>query len=93
VNKLQITSIVRDRGHLTIPDSIRKALNWVYAGSVVTMVQAKPDEITIKPYSTANKKTDWSKLWKDLKRVRSFKGKGESVNLSEFIIKDRETHF
>jgi len=35
------------------------------------------------------KEIDWDKLWKQIKRVRSFQGKG-SGNLSAFISEDRE---
>ena len=34
---------------------------------------------------------DWDKLWRDIKRVRSFRGKGRG-NLSQFIAEDRLRH-
>ncbi|MBI2443349.1 MAG: hypothetical protein HYV40_05610 [Candidatus Levybacteria bacterium] len=81
--------VIRDRGQLTIPDTIRKAVSWVTPMSAVTISVTKPDEITIKPNE---KIINWDKLWKQIRRVRAFKGKGQG-NLSEFIVKDRESHF
>ncbi len=85
---MKTVSIVRDRGQLTIPSSIRKAVNWVSPSSAVSISVVKPDEIVIKPHP--QKEVDWDKLWKQIKRVRAFKGKGRG-NLSAFIAEDRET--
>lgn len=82
-------SIVRDRGQLTIPGSIRALREWTGSNSVVTITSDKPDEIVIRPHK---REVDWNKLWKQMKRVRSFKGKNKT-SLSEFIAKDRESHF
>ena len=83
------TAIIRDRGQLTIPDSIRKTLSWVAPMSAITISVVKADEIVIRPHYS-QKVVDWDKLWKQIKRVRAFKGKGRG-NLSAFIIEDRET--
>ena len=89
---MNTVSIIRDRGQLTIPDSIRKVIGWVSPMSAVTISVVKPDEIVIKPHVSKQKEVDWNKLWKQLKRVRAFKGKGHG-NLSAFVVKDREIHF
>lgn len=86
---MQIVSVVRDRGQLTIPDAIRKIASWITPSSAVTITVVSSDEIRIKPHQ---KQVYWDKLWKQMKRVRAFNGKGRG-NLSEFIAKDRETHF
>lgn len=86
---MKAVSIVRDRGQLTIPDSIRKLVNWVSPLSAVSISVVKPDEIVIRPHQY-KKEIDWDKLWEQIKRVRAFKGKGRG-NLSTFIIEDRET--
>ena len=86
--RVQTTVVVRDRGQLTIPDKIRKSVNWINPSSVVTVTTDKPDEIIIQPYSP--KKVDWDKLWKMIKKSRSIKGK--RGNLSEFIAQDRYRH-
>lgn len=88
--QFQTTSIIRQRGQLTIPDSIRGKTHWVRPGSVVNISRIKDDEIVIKPHTVLAPKTDWKKLWRDIKRVRSYKGKGGG-NLSAFIAKDRES--
>ena len=88
--QLQATAIVRDRFQLTIPDLVRTGADWVTPGSVVTVVQQKPDEIVIKPY-VVGKKTNWDKLRRNIKLARSRRGVYEG-SLSEFIAKDRESH-
>ncbi len=85
---MKAISIIRGRGQLTIPDSIRKTLNWANPMSAITISVINPEEITIRPHHH-QKEVDWDKLWKQIKRVRSFKGKGQG-NLSKFIAEDRE---
>ncbi len=85
---MKAVSIIRDRGQLTIPDSIRKLVKWATPLSAVSISVVKPDEIIIKPHQY-QKQVDWDQLWKQIKRVRAFKGKGRG-NLSTFIMKDRE---
>lgn len=86
---MKSVSIIRDRGQLTIPDSIRKVASWTAPLSAVSISVVNPDEIIIRPHQP-QKSVDWDKLWKQIKRVRAFKGKG-SGNLSAFIVKDRES--
>ena len=88
--QLQTTSIIRDRGQLTIPDVIRGRADWVSTGSVVTVTQVKADEIVIKPHVASNK-INWDKLWKNIELARSYEGSC-SGSLSEFIVADRESH-
>ncbi len=83
---MKTVSIIRNRGQLTIPDSIRKSINWIGPLSPITISLVKPDEIVIRPHQH-QVDVDWEKLWKQIKRVRSFKG---DVNLSQFIMEDRE---
>ena len=85
---MRTVSIVRDRGQLTIPDSIRSVVSWVTPSSVVSISIERPDEIIITPHQP--QKIDWDKLWEQIRKVRAFKGKGKG-NLSAFIVKDRET--
>lgn len=84
---MKTVSIVRDRGQLTIPEPIRALREWVSPNSVVTITSERPDEIIITPHK---KRIDWDKLWKDIKRVRAYKGKGRG-NLSAFVAEDRQT--
>ena len=89
MSQLQTTAIIRAKGQLTIPQKIRGRKSWASSGSVVTLVSEKPDEITIRPANKA-KDVDWKKLWLDIRRVRSYKGRGGG-NLSKFIARDRLT--
>ena len=79
--------IIRDRGQLTIPDSIRKAVSWVTPQSAVSISVVRPDEIVIKPHQ---KYVDWDKIWEGIRKSRAIKGKGG--NLSKFIAEDRYSH-
>ncbi|MDP3974058.1 MAG: hypothetical protein Q8P92_04470 [Candidatus Daviesbacteria bacterium] len=80
-------SIIRSRGQLTIPDSIRAIREWSSPNSVVTITSDRPDEIVIRPHK---KEYDWDKMWKLINKSRSFKGK--EGNLSQFIAEDRNSH-
>lgn len=76
-----------------MPDSLREKHPWATDGSVVSIKSTGPEQIVIEPYSPA-KKTDWDQFWKDLKRVRSYKGKAKTtLSSTELLVKDRETHF
>lgn len=75
---------------MTIPDELREESPWLTADSVVTLERLGDKTLLLRPY-VSQKATDWKKLWKMIHRVRSFKG--ARGNLSEFIVKDRETHF
>ena len=88
MNGQQTNVIIRQRGQLTLPDAIREKISWLAPGSVVT-INTETNKVVLSPYS-ARKTVDWDKLWKDLKRVRAFRGKGRG-NLSAFIDEDRQT--
>lgn len=81
--------IIRDRGQLTIPDSIRKAVSWVTPMSAVTISVMKPDEIVIKPHK---KDYDWDKIWEGVRKSRAIKGRGKTTSAVEFLQKDRNSH-
>ena len=89
MNQIQATSIIRQRGQLTIPDSIRGTTNWVTVGSVVTIARVSPDQIVIKPHLGEVGTINWDKLWRNIELARSHKGKYLG-SLSQFIIEDRE---
>ena len=79
-------AIIRDRGQLTIPDDIRKAVPWVAPSSVVTISIIKPDEIVIKPHQ---QKIDEDKIWELIQASRAIKGRGKGSAVS-FLKKDRD---
>lgn len=80
--------IIRDRGQLTIPDTIRKAVSWVQPLSAVSISVEKPDEISIKPHLQSVDKT---KVWALIKKSRAIKGKGKG-SAAEFLERDRLSH-
>lgn len=84
---MKTVSIVRERGQLTIPDSIRKIVTWIQPLSAVSISVEKPDEIVIKPHQ---KVVDWDKIWEGIRKSRALKGQGG--NLSSFISEDRYSH-
>lgn len=81
-------SIIRNRGQLTIPDSIRALRTWANTNSAVTITSEHPDEIIIRPHK---KEYNWDKIWEGIKRARAIKGKGRG-SLSKFIAEDRYRH-
>jgi len=91
MNTIQTTAIIRDRGQLTIPNKVRKILDWMSPNSVVYIKAETTHELVIKPYEQKpESQINWVEIWKRIKRSQSFKGK--RGNLSAFIIKDRDSH-
>lgn len=85
---MKTVSIVRARGQITIPDTVRKAVTWVTPLSAVSIVVTKPDEIVIKPHQV---QVDKDKIWSLVKRSRAIRGKGKG-SAAEFLQKDRASH-
>lgn len=85
---MKTIAIVRHRGQLTIPDSVRKFLPWLSPLSPVNIRVTSAQEIIISPHHQEG--VDWDLLWKRIKRVRAYKGAGEG-DLSTFIAHDRQT--
>lgn len=85
---MNTVSIIRDRGQLTIPDSVRKLVGWITPMSAVIISVVKPDEIVIKPHQ---KNINWDEIWENIKKARSMKGKG-TQSAAEFLEQDRRSH-
>ncbi|MDP3998506.1 MAG: hypothetical protein Q8P89_02725 [bacterium] len=85
---MKTVSIVRERGQLTIPDSIRKLVNWVTPSSAVSISVIKPDEIVIRPHQA---QVDWDKIWENIRKSRALSGRG-NISATEFLQKDRSSH-
>ena len=85
---MKVVSIIRDRGQLTIPDSIRQLVSWVSPLSAVTISVRKADEIVITPHQNY---IDWERIWKGIKESRAIKGKG-NANAAKFLELDRNSH-
>lgn len=86
---IQGTAIIRDRGQLTIPEKIRKTLQWSAVNAVVSLATTSHNELVIKPYEDAQK-VDWSTIWTNIELTRTRRGK--RGNLSSFIASDRGRH-
>lgn len=89
-NDISLTSVVRQRGQLTIPNKVRKGISWLSDGAVVNLVVTMDKEVKILPYSKITKSIDWGKIWGGIKIARNLTG--ARGNLSEFISKDRLSH-
>lgn len=85
---MKTVSIVREKGQLTIPDSIRKVVSWVTPMSAITISVMKPNEIVITPHQ---KQVNWDQIWENIKKSRKIKGKG-SISAAEFLEQDRRSH-
>ncbi|OGE31793.1 hypothetical protein A2631_01510 [Candidatus Daviesbacteria bacterium RIFCSPHIGHO2_01_FULL_44_29] len=85
---MKTVSIIRDRGQLTIPDSVRKLVSWITPQSVVTISVVKSDQILITPHQ---KQIDWDKIWEGIRRSRAVKGKN-AISAIEILQKDRQSH-
>ena len=85
---MRAVSIIRERGQLTIPDTIRKAVSWVSPLSAVSIAVTEPDEIVIRPHQV---KINWEKIWENIRKSRSISNKG-TMSASEFLNQDRKSH-
>lgn len=85
---MKTVSIVRERGQLTIPDSVRRLVTWVTPSSAVSISVIKPDEIVIKPHQSL---VNWDEIWENIKKSRAIIGKG-NISASEFLQQDRSVH-
>ena len=86
---MQTISIIRGRGQLTIPESIRKVVNWTTSMSAVSISLVKPDEILIKPHRQS---LDWNQIWKGVEKSRGLKGEGRTTSAIDFLELDRNSH-
>ncbi len=84
---MKAVSIIRDRGQLTIPDTIRKKVSWAFPMSPVLISVEKDDKIVISPHQVF---VDTSVVWEKIKNSRSIIGKG-SISAQEFIRQDRDS--
>lgn len=87
-HSLSKVAIIRQRGQITIPDSIRKSARWITANQPVNISIAGDREIIITP--ATNDATDWDHLWQEIDKVRSLPGK--KADVSKFIAADRTKH-
>lgn len=85
---MKIVSIIRDRGQLTIPNSVRRLVSWIAPQSAITITIVKSDQILITPHQ---KQVDWDKIWDGIRKSRAIKGKN-AISASEVLQSDRQSH-
>ena len=98
MNYAQKITRIRGRGQLTIPQEIREVLQWTDAELMVkvetTASGFKVERLPISHPQNPKKKLsekEWRKIFEEMKQISKL-GKQE-VNLTEFLRKDRDTHF
>ena len=85
---MKTVSIVRERGQLTIPDSIRRIAHWITPMSAVSISVVTPDEIILRPHSQT---LDKEKIWENIRKSRAIKARN-AVSALEIIENDRRNH-
>lgn len=98
MNYIQTISKIRERGQLTVPQEIRKALNWPDEEVMVKIITAEDgfrvEKLPISHPQHPKKKLtkkEWKKIWNDFQRI-SRSGR-QDIRLTEFLRKDRDSHF
>jgi len=97
MNYTQSISKIRERGQLTVPLEIRKALNWPDEEVIVRIVSAmdgfRVERLPISHTQHPKKrltKNEWDKIYQDME---TFSKTGrQDIKLTEFIRKDRDNH-
>lgn len=98
MNYIQTISKIRGRGQLTIPQTIRGALNWPDSEVMVKVttiqdgfrVEKLPISHPQHPKKKLTKK-EWDKIYEDMEMI-SKSGK-QNIKLTDFLRHDRDTHF
>jgi bifunctional DNA-binding transcriptional regulator/antitoxin component of YhaV-PrlF toxin-antitoxin module len=85
---MKAVAIIRERGQLTIPESIRKQARWAGVSGVIYIQLEKQNEIIITPHQ-AIMESELSKLPESIKKARDIKGKG-SLGASKFLAGTRD---
>ncbi|MDP2672121.1 MAG: AbrB/MazE/SpoVT family DNA-binding domain-containing protein [Candidatus Daviesbacteria bacterium] len=98
MNYAQTVSKIRERGQLTVPQDIRQALNWPDDEVIVKVttisdgfrVERLPISHPQHPKKKLTKKQS-DQIWKAFERI-SRSGR-QDIKLTEFLRKDRDSHF
>lgn len=98
MNYIQTISKVRQRGQLTIPQEVRKALNWPEDEVVVKIATIQDgfrvEKLPISHPQNPNKKLtkkQWDRIYKNMEKIN--KSGKQNVKLTDFLRHDRDTHF
>lgn len=98
MNYIQTISKIRGRGQLTVPQDIRKALDWP-DDEMMVKITTVSDGFRVEKLSISHPqhpqkkltKSEWDKIYKDMEKI-SQSGK-QNVKLTDFLRHDRDTHF
>ena len=98
MNYAQTISKVRERGQLTVPQSIREALSWPDEEVVVKVTTTEEgfrvERLPISHPQHLKKKLTkkgWDRIWKNFQKI-SRSGR-QDIKLTDFLRHDRDTHF
>lgn len=98
MNYVQTISKVRERGQLTVPQEIRKALNWSEDEVMVKIVTIQDgfrvEKLPVAHPQNPNKKftpKQWAEIYANMEAF-SKTGK-QDIKLTDFLRHDRDTHF
>lgn len=98
MNYIQNIAKVRERGQLTVPLEVRKALKWpndeIMVKIVTTQDGFRVEKLPISHPQYPKKKltkSEWDEIWRDMQKI-SRSGR-QDVRLTDFLRKDRDTHF
>ncbi len=80
-------AVIRDRYQLTIPEEIRRDLNWLEIQKVVRLVLIGEGRVLVEPYQANT--PNWPEIWKSLEKI---KGWGAKTDLANLVIADRASH-
>jgi bifunctional DNA-binding transcriptional regulator/antitoxin component of YhaV-PrlF toxin-antitoxin module len=81
------TVIIRNRFQITIPASLRKAVDWLLPEKAVKLSLLGKEKVLLEPYKLDQ--VNWSKILTSLEEIRKT---GKKTSLADFVINDRLAH-
>lgn len=97
MNYIQKFSKIRGRGQMTIPREIREVLNWP-SNEMIVKIETTSSGFKVEPLPISHPQHPKKRLTKkeadmimnEMKRISKL---GRSINLTNFLRKDRDSHF
>lgn len=96
MNYIQTVSKIRERGQLTIPQSIREALRWPDEDILVKVTTTEDgfrvEKLPISHPQHPKKKLtkgEWDKIYEDMEKIS--KSGNQNIKLTDFLRHDRDT--
>lgn len=85
---MKSTSIIRERGQLTIPDTIRDSLTWLYPLSAVDITICDENTVMVSPHAY-KKQLTWSECIQKIELAQTFPSDSK-VTSDAIISADRQ---